>query len=45
MSGFASRKLDGTTQESVRKAINVLKCRGTIWYYDENQHEPNLKTD
>jgi len=43
MSGFASRKTDGTTQESVRKAINALKCRGTIWYYDENQHEPNLE--
>jgi site-specific DNA-methyltransferase (adenine-specific) len=43
MSGFASRKTDGTTQESVRKAINALKCRGTIWYYDENEFEPNLE--
>lgn len=31
MSGFASRKTDGTTQDSVRKAINPMKCRGTIW--------------
>lgn len=34
MSGFASRKTDGTTQETVKKAINLLKCRGTIWNYD-----------
>lgn len=44
MSGFASRKTDGTTQNSVRKAINALKCRGTVWYYDENEINPSLNT-
>lgn len=43
MSGFASRKTDGTTQESVRKAINPLKCRGTIWYYDSNGEKSSLE--
>ena len=30
MSGFASRKTDGTTAPSVRKMINPMKCRGTV---------------
>ena len=33
MSGFASRKTDGTTCQSVRKMINPMKCRGTVWDY------------
>ena len=33
MSGFASRKTDGTTAPSVRKMINPMKCRGTVWDY------------
>lgn len=33
MSGFASRKTDGTTCKSVRKMINPMKCRGTVWDY------------
>ena len=33
MSGFATRKSDGTTNHSVRKMINPLKCRGTVWDY------------
>jgi len=41
MTGFASRKTDGTTQETVKNRINPFKCRGTIWNYlmagDKNQ--------
>ena len=41
MSGFASRKTDGTTQETTKNRINEFKCRGTIWNYlmagDKNQ--------
>jgi DNA modification methylase len=33
MSGFASRKTDGTTQPTVTKMINPTKCRGTVWDY------------
>ncbi len=33
MTGFANRKTDGTTSESVTKAINPTKCPGTIWDY------------
>ena len=33
MSGFANRKTDGTTGPSVRKMINPMKCRGTVWDY------------
>jgi len=33
MTGFASRKSDGTTQKSVTKMINPTKCRGTVWDY------------
>ncbi len=33
MTGFANRKTDGTTGESVTKAINPTKCLGTIWDY------------
>lgn len=43
MSGFASRKTDGTTQESVRKAINPLKCRGTIWNYESSSENNSLQ--
>lgn len=42
MSGFASRKTDGTTQDSVRKAINPLKCRGTIWNYHSDGENNTL---
>jgi site-specific DNA-methyltransferase (adenine-specific) len=31
MTGFANRKTNGKTQESVTKKINLLKCPGTIW--------------
>ena len=43
MSGFASRKTDGTTQESVRKAINPLKCRGTVWNYESTSENISLQ--
>ena len=33
MTGFANRKSDGTTGPSVTKAINPMKCRGTVWDY------------
>ena len=33
MSGFANRKTDGTTTQSVRRKINPTKCRGTVWDY------------
>lgn len=33
MTGFASRKTDGTTQPTVKNRINDMKCRGTIWNY------------
>jgi hypothetical protein len=33
MTGFASRKSDDTTQESVRRRINPTKCPGTVWDY------------
>lgn len=44
MSGFASRKTDGTTQDTVKKAINLMKCRGTIWNYNDNYlNDPTLE--
>lgn len=33
MTGFANRKTDGSTGKSITKAINPMKCRGTIWDY------------
>ena len=33
MTGFATRKSDGTTNKSVTKPINMMKCRGTVWDY------------
>ena len=33
MSGSGNRKTDGTTTEIVRRTINTMKCRGTVWDY------------
>lgn len=33
MSGSANRKTDGTTTSIVRREINAMKCRGTVWDY------------
>jgi len=33
MSGSGSRKTNGDTNPTVRRAINPTKCRGTIWNY------------
>lgn len=33
MSGSGNRKSDGTTTKIVRREINLLKCRGTVWDY------------
>jgi len=33
MSGSGNRKTNGQTGETVRREINVMKCRGTVWDY------------
>jgi len=33
MTGSGNRKTDGTTTKTVRRTINTMKCRGTIWNY------------
>ncbi len=33
MTGSGSRRTDGRTNPRVRRAINPMKCRGTIWNY------------
>jgi len=33
MTGSGNRRTDGTTTDTVRRAINAMKCRGTIWNY------------
>lgn len=33
MSGSGNRKTDGTTTAVVRREINPMKCRGTVWDY------------
>jgi site-specific DNA-methyltransferase (adenine-specific) len=33
MSGFGTRRTDGTVTASIRRAINPTKCRGTVWDY------------
>ena len=33
MTGSGNRKTNGTTTNTVRRAINPMKCRGTIWNY------------
>jgi len=33
MTGSGNRKTDGTTTKTVRRAINLMKCRGTVWDY------------
>lgn len=33
MSGSGNRKTDGTTTSIVRREINAMKCRGTVWDY------------
>ncbi len=33
MSGSGNRRTDGTTTPIVRREINAMKCRGTVWDY------------
>lgn len=33
LSGSGNRRTDGTTTKTVTRAINHLKCRGTVWNY------------
>lgn len=33
MTGSGNRRTDGKTTETVRREINTLKCRGTVWDY------------
>jgi site-specific DNA-methyltransferase (adenine-specific) len=33
LSGSGNRRTDGTTTKTVTRAINPLKCRGTVWDY------------
>lgn len=33
MSGSGNRRTDGTTTATVRREINPMKCRGTVWDY------------
>lgn len=33
MTGSGNRKTDGTTTSTVRREINSMKCRGTVWNY------------
>jgi len=33
MTGSGNRRTDGKTTKTVRRAINEVKCRGTIWNY------------
>ena len=33
MTGYGNRKTDGTTSKTITKAINMTKCRGTVWNY------------
>ncbi len=33
LSGSGNRRTDGTTGETVRRPINEMKCRGTVWDY------------
>lgn len=33
MSGSANRRTDGTTTPIVKREINLMKCRGTVWDY------------
>ncbi len=33
MTGSANRRTNGSTTSTVRRAINKMKCRGTIWNY------------
>lgn len=33
MSGSGNRRTDGTTTPIVRREINTMKCRGTVWDY------------
>lgn len=33
MTGSGNRRTDGTTTATVRRPINLMKCRGTVWDY------------
>ena len=33
MTGSGNRRTDGKTTKTVTRAINAMKCRGTVWEY------------
>jgi site-specific DNA-methyltransferase (adenine-specific) len=33
MTGSGNRRTDGTTTHTIKRTINLMKCRGTIWNY------------
>ena len=43
MTGYASRKTDGTTFKSKEVTINKMKCPGTIWDYANGGDKNKLK--
>jgi DNA modification methylase len=43
LSGSGNRKTDGTTTKTVRREINKMKCRGTVWNYLNAGDKDSLK--
>lgn len=43
MTGSGNRRTDGTTTKTVKREINITKCRGTIWDYLNAGDKDNLK--
>lgn len=43
MTGSGNRKTNGETTQTVKRAINVTKCRGTIWDYLNAGDKDDLK--
>lgn len=39
MTGSGNRRTDGKTTNTVRREINSLKCRGTVWNYQNETEE------
>jgi len=43
MTGSGNRRTDGTTTKTITRAINPMKCRGTIWNYLNAGDKDKLK--
>ncbi|MBU2595571.1 site-specific DNA-methyltransferase, partial [Patescibacteria group bacterium] len=43
MTGSGNRRTDGTTTKTITRAINRMKCRGTIWNYLNAGDKDTLK--